>query len=144
MKSWECPTRSRQLFADKCYHKAHERRVKRHKAQYSLDAEDGIEAAAITHSVNSPEAVLEIVERHCALCRALNSLPDIQGRRIDAHYVLGMSQNEIAEAEGVDKGSVSRSGIPALVATEIPERRLSPALAKGAKQFARPVSIPET
>jgi RNA polymerase sigma-70 factor (ECF subfamily) len=98
-----------ELLADRRYHKAHERRVKRNKAQYSLDAEDGIETAAVTHSVNSPEAVLELMERHCALCRALNSLPDKQGRRIEAHYLIGQSQKAIAEAEGVAENSVSLS-----------------------------------
>jgi RNA polymerase sigma-70 factor (ECF subfamily) len=50
-----------------------------------------------------------MMERHCRLCRALNSLPEIQGRRIEAHYILGKSQAEIAKAEGVTKGSVSIS-----------------------------------
>jgi len=97
-----------ELFADRRYQKAHERRVKRNKAQYSLDAEDGIESAAIC-SAHSPAAACEMMERHCNLCRALNSLPEIQGRRIDAHYLLGMSQSEIAEAEGVSKSAVSKA-----------------------------------
>jgi RNA polymerase sigma-70 factor (ECF subfamily) len=98
-----------ELLADRRYHKAHERRVKRNKAQYSLDAEDGIESAAVTHSVNSPEAVLEMMERHCRLCRALNSLPDKQGRRIEAHYLIGQSQKAIAEAEGVSQKAVGKA-----------------------------------
>jgi len=51
------------------------------------------------------------------LCRALNSLPEIQGRRIEAHYLLGMSQRQIAEAEGVSLNSVSisiRRGLQAM------------------------------
>jgi hypothetical protein len=50
-----------------------------------------------------------MMERHCALCRALNSLPDIQGLRIDAHYMLGMSRKEIAQVEHVSESSVNES-----------------------------------
>lgn len=44
-------------------------------------------------------------------CRngALNSLPEIQGRRIDAHIILGKSIKEIAEAEGVHEESIRQS-----------------------------------
>jgi RNA polymerase sigma-70 factor (ECF subfamily) len=40
-------------------------------------------------------------ERLCHLCQALNALPEAQGRRIEAHYLLGMSMRAIARAEGV-------------------------------------------
>ena len=40
---------------------------------------------------------------------ALNSLPEIQGRRVDAHLILGKSYREIARDEGVDKSVVRRS-----------------------------------
>jgi len=49
------------------------------------------------------------MERHCQLCQALNSLPEVQGRRIEAHYILGKTQREIARAEGVNERSVRRS-----------------------------------
>jgi RNA polymerase sigma-70 factor (ECF subfamily) len=49
------------------------------------------------------------MERHCQLCRALNSLPEIQGRRIDAHYLLGQSRKDIAEAEGVSQKAVGKA-----------------------------------
>ena len=97
-----------ELFADKRYNKTHERTQRRNKV-LSLDAADGTEAAAIACNSDNPEAVLEMRERYCRLCQALNSLPEIQGRRIEAHYLLGKSQLEIAEAEGVTKGSVSIS-----------------------------------
>ena len=97
-----------ELFADRRYNQSYERDRRRRNAR-SLDAGDGTEAAASLHSTNSPEAVLEMMEVHCRLCRALNSLPDIQGRRIEAHYILGRSQAEIAKGEGVTKGSVSIS-----------------------------------
>ena len=41
------------------------------------------------------------MENFLRLWNALNSLPEIQGRRIDAHIILGKSIKEIAEAEGV-------------------------------------------
>lgn len=98
-----------ELSADRRYHKTHARRVKRNRAQYTLDAGDGIEISAVVYGTDSPEALYDLATRHCRLCRALNSLPEIQGRRIEAHYLLGMSQAEIAEAESVTKGSVSIS-----------------------------------
>lgn len=98
-----------ELLADKRYHKAHEQRIRRNKSFYSLDADDGIEASAIAAYDDSPERVFDLMDRHCRLCRALNSLPETQGKRIDAHYLLGMSQREIAEAEGVNERRVRRS-----------------------------------
>ena len=97
-----------ELFRDKRYRKAHERTIRRNKV-YSLDAEDGTEMSAIVISANSPDAILAMMERHCRLCRALNSLPEIQGRRIDAHYIQGMSQREIAETECVSEVAVHKS-----------------------------------
>ena len=97
-----------ELSADKRYQKSHPRRVKRNKAQYSLDAGDGIESRAI-YAELSPYEVYELKLRMCRLCRALNSLPETQGRRIDAHYLCGMSKADIARAEGVAKSRVSES-----------------------------------
>lgn len=87
----------------------YKRRTVYNKAQYSLDAEDGIEALAVECHSLSPEVVLDLMDQRFRLCRALNSLPEIQGRRIDAHYLLGQSQKEIAKAEGVSENAVSKS-----------------------------------
>ena len=95
-----------ELFADKRYQKAHRRRVYRNKAQYSLDAGDGIENEAC-YINPTPYEIHERQIMRCRLCRALNSLPETQGRRIDAHYILGMSQKAIAEAEGVTESAVN-------------------------------------
>ena len=97
-----------ELLADKRYEKAHDRRMRRNKS-YSLDVEADIEAASFVCSTDNPAAVLEIKERFCRLCRALNSLSEIQGRRIEAHYILGMSQRDIAKAEGVNERRVRQS-----------------------------------
>jgi len=95
------------------------RRVFYNKAHYSLDAEDGIETAAIMYSNDNPEAIIEMVERHCGLCRALNSLPEIQGRRIEAHYILGKSIKEIAAAEGTGERNVRKAIYRGLAAMKI-------------------------
>ena len=98
-----------ELFADKKYNNTHER-VKRRFKVHSLDAEDGLkEAAAIASNNSNPEFLFAMIENRCRLCQALNSLPEIQGRRIEAHYLLGKTQTEIAEAEGVKQHSVSES-----------------------------------
>ena len=49
------------------------------------------------------------MERHCRLCRALNELPEIQGRRVEAHYLLGKSVQEIAKEEGVSEIAVHKA-----------------------------------
>ena len=90
------------------YEAAYQRRLSRHKAQYSLDWEDGIEYSACLREL-TPDEVLELKERFCRLWNALNSLPETQGRRVDAHFILGMTYREIAQAEGVDKSAVRRS-----------------------------------
>lgn len=43
------------------------------------------------------------------LCRALNSLPSAQGRRIDACIILGKSYREVAVAEDVSTSAVYNS-----------------------------------
>ena len=85
------------------------RRVYYHKAHYSLDVGDGIEASAIRCHDFTPEEVLELTEQYLLLCRALNSLRETQGRRVEARYLLGKKGREIAEAEGVSCSSVSGS-----------------------------------
>jgi len=97
-----------ELLADKRYQKAHMRRIYRNKAHYSLDARDGIENAAI-FAEPSPYEILECKQWFCRLCIALNSLPPTQGKRIEAHYLLGMSYAAIASLEGVDEKNVRQS-----------------------------------
>lgn len=97
-----------ELRADKLYEAAHQRRIVRNKAQYSLDCDDGIEYSACLHEP-TPQELLERKERFYHLWNALNSLPEIQGRRVDAHIILGKSYREIAREEGVDKSAVRNS-----------------------------------
>ena len=72
------------LRSDKRYEERHYERQKRNKAQYSLDAGDGIENHVVEFEPSAQE-LLERKERFVRLCHALNSLNDTQGRRIDAH-----------------------------------------------------------
>ena len=97
-----------ELRAGKRSEAAHQRRVTRNRAQYSLDCDDGIEYSACLHEP-TPQELLERMELFYHLWNALNTLPEIQGRRVDAHFILGMSYREIAQAEGVDKSAVRSS-----------------------------------
>lgn len=96
------------LRSDKRYEERHYERQKRNKANYSFDAGDGIENRIVEFEPSAQE-LLERKERFMRLCRALNSLPDTQGRRIDAHIILGKPLREIAAAEGVSVNAVSLS-----------------------------------
>lgn len=84
------------------------RQLYRHRAQYSLDREDGIEHRSLI-LVPSPaelyEHKLEVEELYAALA----ALPPKQGRRVYAHYILGVSKADIARAEGVVESAVRDS-----------------------------------
>ena len=97
-----------ELLADKRYENAYRRRMYYNKAQYSLDAGNGIEAAMIRHAP-SPEEIVERKERDYNLYQTIRTLPEKQRNRINAHYLLGMKQREIAEVEGVTTKSVTKS-----------------------------------
>ena len=97
-----------ELRADKLHEAAYQSRIVRNKAQFSLDCDDGIEYSACL-SEPTPQELVERMERFCDLWNALNTLPEIQGRRVDACIILGKSYREVAEAEGVHKSSVQES-----------------------------------
>jgi RNA polymerase sigma-70 factor (ECF subfamily) len=98
-----------ELRKDKRYEKIHKQRMRRNLSIYSLDVDDNIEAAAIVRHSDNPEALFFMMENHCRLCRALNSLPETQGYRVEAHFLLGMSYQAIADAEGVNESAVRGS-----------------------------------
>lgn len=98
-----------ELLAGRRLEKNCQRKMYRYNANYSLDADNGIEASVMSDQDDSPERIMEMKDRYCDLCRALNSLPEIQGRRIEARYMLGKSQTEIAKSEGVCMNSVNGS-----------------------------------
>ena len=94
--------------AEKLYELAHQRRITRNKAQYSLDCDDGIEYSACLSEPTLQE-LLERMERFYYLWNALNSLPEAQGRRVDACIIEGKSYCEVALEKGVDESAVRRA-----------------------------------
>ena len=72
-----------ELMASKRREAAHAERVRYNKAYYSLDCDDGIEYSACLHEP-SPQELMDRKELFFRLWNALNSLPEIQGRRVDA------------------------------------------------------------
>lgn len=97
-----------ELKAGKRYEQACIRRAMRNKAQYSLDCDDGIEYSACIFE-KSPEELVIMKEQYQMLCRALNSLPEKQGRRVDANIIMGRTMRAIAKGENVATSSVSDS-----------------------------------
>jgi len=97
-----------ELMASKRREAAHAERVRYNKAYYSLDCDDGIEYSACLHEP-SPQELMDRKELFFRLWNALNSLPEIQGRRVDAHLILGKSYRQIAQEQDVDKSVVRRS-----------------------------------
>ena len=80
----------------------------RHKAQYSLDCEDGIEYSACLHEP-TPQELLERIELFIRLWNALNSLPKSRAAVWMPASILGKTYSEVAEAEGVDESAVRRA-----------------------------------
>mgnify|MGYP000782473353 CR=1 FL=1 len=97
-----------ELMASKRREAAHAERVRYNKAYYSLDCDDGIEYSACL-SEPTPQELLERMERFYYLWNALNSLPEAQGRRVDACIIEGKSYCEVALEEGVDESAVRRA-----------------------------------
>jgi RNA polymerase sigma-70 factor (ECF subfamily) len=75
-------------------------RVRYNKSFYSLDTDDGIEREACYINM-APHEVMERELLRCRVCKALNSLPEPQGRRVEAHFLRGKRVCDIARAEGV-------------------------------------------
>lgn len=96
-----------ELRAGKGYEAVYRRRMKRNKVN-SLDAGDHVERAVCVFEP-SPELCLILMDQYQRLCCALNALPDVQGRRIEAHYLRGLSMREIAAADGITYQAVQAS-----------------------------------
>ncbi len=97
-----------ELLADRRYEVAYQRRKLRYKAQYSLDAEDGIENH-ILHMEPSPEDLELREELFYELWNALNSLPELQGKRVEACVLNSMSYRERGRREQVNASSISEA-----------------------------------
>ena len=79
---------------------AYRLRTYRHKAYYSLDRDDGLEHEAVFVAL-SPHELYERKVTMQELHAAIASLPNKQAKRIYAHFILGMTKQDIARAEGV-------------------------------------------
>lgn len=79
---------------------AYRLRTFRHKAYYSLDRNDGIEHEALFVAL-SPHELYERKVTMQELHAAISRLPDKQAKRIYAHFILAMTKQDIARAEGV-------------------------------------------
>ena len=97
-----------ELMAGRRREAAHAERVRYNRAYYSLNCGDGLEYTACLHEP-TPQELLDRAELFVRLWNALNSLPEIQGRRVDAHLILGKSFRRIAREEGVSKSAVRDS-----------------------------------
>ena len=87
---------------------AYRLRTYRHKAYYSLDRDDGLEHEAVFVAL-SPHELYERKVTMQELHAAITSLPDKQAKRVYAHFILGMTQTDIARVEGVSKMAVCYS-----------------------------------
>ena len=93
--------------------RSQKRKKYRYRANYSLDWGDGIGQCIVFRSV-APEEVIT----HEQLRVALATLSPKQRQRIYAHYVLGLSQAQIARCAGVRVSAVSKSIYSGLVRME--------------------------
>ncbi len=84
------------------------RKRARYRAFYSLDCNDGIECLSTSTPI-TPEEYLAHKAQSEELCTALAKLPNKQSRRIYAHFILGISQAEIARKEGVSRKAIGLS-----------------------------------
>jgi RNA polymerase sigma-70 factor, ECF subfamily len=84
------------------------RKIYRHRSQYSLDCNDGIECDVID-SFESPDEIYDRKNRNEQLYAAIARLPEKQAKRLYACFFLDMSMSEIARTEGVSVKAVSSS-----------------------------------
>ena len=97
--------------------RSQKRKKYRYRANYSLDWGDGIGQCIVFRSVAPDESYEEVIT-HEQLRVALATLSPKQQQRIYAHYVLGLSQAQIARCAGVRVSAVSKSIYSGLVRME--------------------------
>lgn len=98
------------LFTLKLKEAADQLRVYRHKAYFSLDADDGTELRALSLIYQQPlDELIDERQLKKLLYRGLATLPEKQRQRIYAHFFLGISKADIAKAEGCHVNSVKES-----------------------------------
>lgn len=84
------------------------RKMRRYRANYSLNSSSSIEGH-ILFVTDSPAEIYEQKKHRKELYAAISSLPDKQAKRIYAHFLLGMSFTEIASTEGVSWQAIEHS-----------------------------------
>ena len=87
---------------------SYQRYLRRYKAFYSLDADNGIEKGISSEQL-SPYEILEQQRTIAMLYQGLATLPEKQMQRIYAHYFLGMSLSQIAKNEGRSVPTIKES-----------------------------------
>lgn len=92
----------------KRYEKTHTEKLRYHKAFYSLDVDNGTNKSILFVS-ESPDELYEKKLTNEELYKAISMLPEIQARRIYAHFFQNMSMTKIGRIEGVSKMAVSKS-----------------------------------
>lgn len=98
-----------ELFAQfKRNEKTYIEKLRYHKAFYSLDEDNGIEKSIIFVSA-TPDELYEKKLNNEELYKAISMLPEIQARRIYAHFFQNMSMTKIGRIEGVSKMAISKS-----------------------------------
>lgn len=88
---------------------AYRRRTYRHRAQYSLESRGGDYDVLIVEQALTPVDILEQKYEYEILYHALDRLPSVQSTRIYAKYIWGLTNVQIARAEGVTEGAVRSS-----------------------------------
>lgn len=86
----------------------HARKLRYHRAYFSLDRNDGIEKS-ILYVSRSPEEIYERKLTREQLHAAMETLTEKQAKRIYAHFFLGLSKADIARNEGVERSQITRS-----------------------------------
>ena len=86
----------------------YQRYLRRYKAFYSLDVDNGIEKDISSEQL-SPYEILEQQRIIALLYQGLATLSEKQQQRIHAHYFLGMSLSQIAKNEGRSVPTIKES-----------------------------------
>jgi len=96
------------IFEDLRRENAHQRMVRRYKANCVLDCQDEVDFATDDKNKTPLNILIENLDKQL-LYSAIAELPDKQAKRLYAFFFLEMNTNEIAKAESVSKQSVNDS-----------------------------------
>ena len=83
-------------------------KIRRHKAYYSLDVDNGIEKQVL-HPPKTPEEIYLEKEREMEEFEAMMKLPELQRKRYYAYHHLKLKMAQIAKMEGVSDATISKT-----------------------------------